>query len=72
MAYVSNISDVEITDDKPYRNEKALNEIYTEISDKNGPVVEGPINFSQLRKDRNRLRNPRYVILFSNRAFAKR
>lgn len=66
LAYVSNISDVEITDDKPYRNEEALNEIYTEISDRNGPVVEGPINFSQLRKGRNRLRNPRYAILFSS------
>ena len=66
MAYVSNISDVGITDDKPYRNEETLNEIYTEISDRNGPVVEGPINFSQLRKDRNGLRNPRYSILFSS------
>ena len=68
LTYVSNISDVEITDDKPYRNEEALNEIYTEISDRNGPVVEGPINFSQLRKDRNRLRNPRYAILFSSQS----
>ena len=66
LASVSNISDVEITDDKPYWNEEALNEIYTEISDRNGPVVEAPINFSQLRKDRNRLRNPRYAILFSS------
>ena len=69
LAYVSNISNVEITDDKPYRNEEALNEIYTEISDMNGPVVEGPINFSQLRKDRNRLRNTRYAILFSSPKF---
>ena len=66
LGYVSNISDVEITDDKPYRNEEALNEIYSKMSDRNVPVVEGPINFSQLRKDRNRLRNPRYAILFSS------
>lgn len=66
MPYVSNISDVEITDDKPYRNVEALNEIYTENSDRNGPVVEGPINFSQLGKGRDRLRNPRYAILFSS------
>ena len=66
LAYVSNVSDVEITDDKPYRNEEALNGIYTEISDRNGLFVEGPTNFFQLRKDGNRLRNPRYAVLFSS------